>query len=212
MTRLRWGVDAPEDPDAARARLLTAAEDCFSRFGVMKTTVEDVANQAKVSRATVYRYFSGRDELVLGVLLMEARRFLTRLQKRIASQSNIADAIVEGVLFTVDAVRADANLSLLFAPETAGHTESIVGASDTLFATTAEFLGPYFQSAQAAGTLRPEIDIDEAAEWIVRSILSLLTVSDPRKRTKAQQRKYLATFLVPAIAASTPGSTGPQRA
>src|SRR5690349_16253304 len=120
MARLRWGVDAPDDPVAARARLLTAAEVCFSRYGVMKTTVEDVATEAKVSRATVYRYFEGRDELVLGVLLMEAKRFLTKLQKRIAAQSNISDAIVEGVLFTVEAVRADTNLALLFAPETAG--------------------------------------------------------------------------------------------
>jgi AcrR family transcriptional regulator len=201
MARLRWGVDAPDDPVAARARLLTAAEVCFSRYGVMKTTVEDVATEAKVSRATVYRYFEGRDELVLGVLLMEAKRFLTKLQKRIAAQSNISDAIVEGVLFTVEAVRADTNLALLFAPETAGVTESIVGASDTLFATTSEFLRPYFEAAQAAGTLRAEVDIDEAAEWIVRCIISLLTVSDPRNRTKAQQKKLLRTFLVPALVA-----------
>ncbi|HVT77849.1 MAG TPA: TetR/AcrR family transcriptional regulator [Acidimicrobiales bacterium] len=199
MARLRWGVDAPDDPEAARGRLLTAAEACFGRFGVMKTTVEDVANEAKVSRATVYRYFEGRDELVLGVLLMEARRFLTKLQKRIAAQPNISDAIVEGVLFTVDAVRADTNLALLFAPETAGVTEAIVGASDTLFATTSEFLRPYFEAAQAAGTLRPDIDIDEAAEWIVRCIISLLTVSDPRRRTKAQQKKLLRALLVPAL-------------
>src|SRR5688572_6715027 len=150
MVRLRWGTDAPDDPDAARARLLMSAEACFSRFGVTKTTVEDVAKEANVSRATVYRYFEGRDALVLGVLLMEARRFLARLQKRIAAQSNISDAIVEGVLFTVDAVRADANLALLFTPETAGVTESIVGASDTLFATTAGFLRPYFEAAKAA--------------------------------------------------------------
>jgi AcrR family transcriptional regulator len=201
MARLRWGVDAPDDPVAARARLLTAAEVCFSRYGVMKTTVEDVATEAKVTRATVYRYFEGRDDLVLGVLLMEAKRFLTKLQKRIAAQSNISDAIVEGVLFTVEAVRADTNLALLFAPETAGVTESIVGASDTLFATTSEFLRPYFEAAQAAGTLRAEVDIDEAAEWIVRCIISLITVSDPRNRTKAQQKKLLRTFLVPALVA-----------
>jgi AcrR family transcriptional regulator len=199
MVKLRWGADAPDDPDAARARLLTSAEACFSRFGVTKTTVEDVAKEANVSRATVYRYFEGRDELVLGVLLMEARRFLARLQKRIAAQPNISDAIVEGVLFTVDAVRADANLALLFTPETAGVTESIVGASDTLFSTTAEFLRPYFEAAKASGTLRAEVDVDEAAEWIVRCIISLLTVSDPRRRTKAQQKKLLRTFLVPAL-------------
>jgi len=51
---------APNDPDTARDRLLDAAEACFERSGISKTTVEDIAKQASVSRATVYRYFAGR--------------------------------------------------------------------------------------------------------------------------------------------------------
>ena len=46
---------APNDPDTARDRLLDAAEACFERSGISNTTVEDIAKQASVSRATVYR-------------------------------------------------------------------------------------------------------------------------------------------------------------
>lgn len=204
MATLRWGADAPEDTESARTRLLDAAERCFARFGVMKTTVEDVANEARVSRATVYRYFDGRDALVLGVLLRDASRFLGRLQKRISSRESFADSVVEGVMFTVEAVRSDPHLALLFAPEAAGVTENVVGASEALFRVAGEFLRPYFEAAQAKGQLRSGVDIDDAAEWILRSIVSLLTVAGPRKRTKAEQRRFLMAFLVPALAESPP--------
>src|SRR6478752_5691283 len=101
---LRWRADAPDDPASARQRVLDAAEACFARDGISKTTVEDIARAAGISRATVYRSFSdGRDEIVLGVVVREADRYLTRLDGRIAGRADLADAIVEFVSTTVHA-------------------------------------------------------------------------------------------------------------
>jgi AcrR family transcriptional regulator len=204
MTKLRWGADAPNDTSSARSRLIDAAEACFQRYGVVKTTVEDVAATAKVSRATVYRYFADRDELILGVLLREAGRFLDRLRTEINREPDIDRAIVNGVLFTVDAVRANEHLALLFAPEAIGITTSIAGASEALFRLTTDFLRPIYEAAREAGQLRPEIDLDEAAEWTLRAVLSMLTVQGPSKRRPAEQRRFLSTFLVPALVAQPP--------
>lgn len=201
MTKLRWGADAPNDTSAARERLIDAAEACFHRYGVMKTTVEDVAATAKVSRATVYRYFDGRDAIILGVLMREAGRFLGRLQDKLAAQPDLETAVVTGVIFTIKAVRSDENLALLFAPEAAGVTGSVAGASQALFEVTAEFLRPLFHAAQESGQLRAGVDLDDAAEWTLRTILSFLTVAGPRQRSSADQYRYLQTFLVPALVA-----------
>jgi AcrR family transcriptional regulator len=168
----------------------------------MKTTVEDVAAFANVSRATVYRYFAGRDELILGVLLRDGGRFLEMLGQRLDDAEHLEDAIIDGVLYTLAAVRQDENLALLFAPETAGLTTSIAGASDALFGMTARFLRPYFEKGLADGTLRIGLDLDEAAEWTLRAILTLITVEGPRKRTEAQLRRFVQTYLVPALIAT----------
>jgi AcrR family transcriptional regulator len=210
MARLRWGAEAPNDSNAARTRLVDAAEECFRKYGVMKTTIEDVAADAKVSRATVYRYFANRDELILGVLLREGERFLGRLAKKIATAPNIESSIVDGVLYTVKAVRNDANLALLFAPDTAGITTSIAGASEALFSLTADFLRPYFEAAQASGAMRTDIDINDAAEWTLRAILSLVTVSGPRRRTERELRAFLRTFLVRSLVAAEPATKDPR--
>ncbi len=42
-----------------REHILEGAYERIARQGMAKTTVEDVARRARVSRATLYRYFSG---------------------------------------------------------------------------------------------------------------------------------------------------------
>ncbi len=206
MSNLRWGADAPSDSSAARERLIDAAESCFQRYGVVKTTVEDVAASARVSRATVYRYFEGRDAIILAVLMREASRFLTRLRLQLAAEPSLEDAVITGVIYTVRTVRTDENLALLFAPESAGITGSVAGASEALFAITAEFLRPFFERAQQEGRLRQGIDLDDAAEWTLRAILSLLTVAGPKQRTDDELEELLANFLVPVIVSDSPAS------
>lgn len=214
MAKLRWGSAAPNDPEAARERLIDAAEACFRRYGLMKTTVEDVATAAEVSRATVYRYFADRDELILAVLLREAERFLERLRRRVAKQPDLGQALVAGVLYTMKSVNSDENLALLFAPEAVGTTSAIAGASAALFSITGDFLRPIFESARARGELRPDIEIDDASEWLMRVILSLLTIQGPKARSQAETARFLEDLLLPSLVVTQPevqgdGARGP---
>jgi len=198
--RESWRNDTPASLDAARDRLIDAAEACFSRFGVSKTTLEDIASEAGVSRATVYRYFDGgRDEIILGVVLREAKEFLDGLQRRVQREPDLADAIVEGITYTIAAVRKNEHLALLFAPEVAGETTSIAGASTALFELTTDFLRPIFEQAHRQGRLREGVIAEEAAEFVLRVILSLLAVDGPRRRSDAKQRQFLRTFCAGAI-------------
>lgn len=200
MLRESWRSDAPSSVDDARDRLIDAAESCFTRFGVAKTTLEDIASEAGVSRATVYRYFEGgRDEIILGVVLREGKEFLESLGRRVQREETLGDAIVEGVLYTVAAVRKNQHLALLFAPEVAGHTTSIAGASTALYELTQDFLRPIFEQARAAGQLRDGVIAEDAAEFVLRMILSLLSVAGPRKRSETKQREFLRAYCVGAI-------------
>jgi len=200
MLRESWRSDAPSSVEDARNRLVDAAEACFTRFGVAKTTLEDIATEAGVSRATVYRYFEGgRDEIILGVVLREGKAFLEALGRRVQREETLGSAIVEGVLYTVSAVRKNEHLALLFAPEVAGHTTSIAGASTALYELTQDFLRPIFEQARAAGQLRDGIIAEDAAEFVLRMILSLLSVAGPRARSQAKEREFLRTYCAGAI-------------
>lgn len=200
MTRESWRSDAPASIGGARDRLVDAAERCFAKFGVAKTTLEDVAGEAGVSRATVYRYFEGgRDEIILGVVLREARSFLEGLQRRLQRESTLADSIVEGVLYTVASVRKNDHLALLFAPEVKGETTAIAGASTALFEITTDFLRPIFEQARVDNQMRPGVEAEDAAEFVLRMILSMLSVSGPRVRSAAKEREFVLRFVAGAI-------------
>src|ERR1700739_511885 len=64
------------DRDAARRRvILDAARDCILKFGYAKSSLEDIAKQAAVSRPLIYRKFKSKEEIFGAVLedLFEAQ-------------------------------------------------------------------------------------------------------------------------------------------
>jgi AcrR family transcriptional regulator len=203
MTRLRWGDEAPADSSAARERLVDAAERCIDRFGLAKTTLEDVAAEASVSRATIYRYFGNRDELMLEVLLRALERSfdsdLDDFVAHAATVDELGDAVVDAAAYLLATIRANPMLQVLLRQDGASVAATVAGASKAFFDAIADDLRPYLEPAQQAGLLRPELDLAEASEWILRAILSLLTVEGPIARTPDDERRFLATFLVPAL-------------
>lgn len=195
---IRWGATSPGDAGTARDLLLDAAEACFERSGIDDTTMDDIAKQARVSRATVYRYFAGRNAVVSGVILRATERYLEKVQPRIAGQPGLGAAVLEFVEVTVRAARRDETIGLLFTSDDdlagLGFAE---GTSNALFELVTDFLRPVF--ATHWEQVRPGVSVDEAAEWILRTILSLLTVRGPRHRSRDGLHTFLERFMLPAI-------------
>ena len=78
-TRSRQRRD--DEKEQRREALIDAAELVFATAGFETAKVEDVAKQARVSRALVYLYFGRKDELLLAICL----RALRRLRERFAA-------------------------------------------------------------------------------------------------------------------------------
>jgi AcrR family transcriptional regulator len=205
MPKLRWGDDAPADAEAAKQRLIEAADACIERFGLAKTTVEDIAAEAKVSRATIYRYFPNRDDLILSVLLSSLSRSMERdlgdFFVVADTPARFGDALVASSAYLLEAIRHDPRLEPLLDRESGGLSATISGASELLFHTVLDEWRDALSSAQRRGLIRPDLAIDELSEWILRSILSLLIVEGPEHHSTDDERRLIATFLVPAVIA-----------
>jgi len=57
-----------ERAERTRHRILDAAGQCFAAAGYAKTTVEQIALQAAVSKALVYHHFRGKEQILEAVL------------------------------------------------------------------------------------------------------------------------------------------------
>jgi AcrR family transcriptional regulator len=59
-----------------RHQILNAAQLCFVRSGFHQTTMQDVAAEAGMSPANIYRYFTSKDALIAGMTERDRARIL----------------------------------------------------------------------------------------------------------------------------------------
>ena len=76
-----------EHLDARRLQILDAARTCFVREGFHATSMQDVLREADLSAGAVYRYFKGKDEIILAI----ARDALSRLAEVVERSAEEAD-------------------------------------------------------------------------------------------------------------------------
>jgi AcrR family transcriptional regulator len=78
----------------ARARLLAAADELFSRNGIAATPVDEAVRHAGVATMTLYHHFDGKDALVAAYLRDRHERWMQRWETHIAAASNPADRLL----------------------------------------------------------------------------------------------------------------------
>ncbi len=66
---------ATSDNEAREQRILDAAASLFVHYGYDKTTVDDIAREAGVSKGAIYLHFKSKDDLFEGLLLREIQKY-----------------------------------------------------------------------------------------------------------------------------------------
>ena len=188
-----------QEGTSGREEVLDAAESCLQRFGLGKTTIEDVAKAAGLSRATVYRQFGSRDELLLAIAAREAERVASQAELYLQRFEDVGSWIVEGILFCLDEIPKSALLAQFLAPQELGAASRMVLTSDRMLAIGSEILRPMFEPARRAGLLHEDLELDSLIEWVLRILMSFLAVPGPTDRTEEDRRRLLRTMLLPAV-------------
>src|SRR5437879_12636163 len=67
-------VSAPGESDA-RERILETAYELFSHRGIRDVGVDEIIQRAGVAKATLYRHFPSKDDLVIAFLELRERRW-----------------------------------------------------------------------------------------------------------------------------------------
>jgi AcrR family transcriptional regulator len=98
-----------EDPelDSYADRILDAAIEQFAMHGIRRTSIDDVADAAKVGRVTVYRRFATKDELVRAAGIRHLRRIHARLSAATEGLADPVERVIEWFVLAVHALRDD---------------------------------------------------------------------------------------------------------
>ena len=68
-----------EERTRIRARLIEAGRECFSRYGLEKTTVEDLTSRAGIAKSSFYLFFGSKEALYIQLVLDEAPAMMDRI-------------------------------------------------------------------------------------------------------------------------------------
>jgi AcrR family transcriptional regulator len=185
--------------EATREQLLLAAEACFNRYGILKTTMVDIARACGVSRPTVYRYFDDRDSLILAVIVRRSHKLVRHARAFIDTQPTFADKVIEGLIYLVDHGRQDEIVRLLVTPEHMQLATAILGASEAAVGATAALWDPIFAEAQANGDMPADINRVDACAWLTYVQLILIGRIDVVPDDPDTHRAMLRNFVLPAL-------------
>lgn len=148
-----------------RDRILRAGLDLFLQQGIRKTSIDDVADRAGVTRVTVYRHFSDRQQLI-GEAFLQVNAAFGRIREALEEESDLDSFLIRmaAELSTVPLgfMSGMAELETLH-PEI--HADLRKGRRQLLRAIFDELYG----RAKREGRLRPGLDKDvvEALFWEV---------------------------------------------
>ena len=201
-----WGDQPPVDDDEARRRLLDAAEACYERRGVSRTTVDDIAKEASVHRTTVYRYFGTRDDVLAFVLLRETADVIDSAERAMLADGAFGDRLLDALDGAIGAVEQSRWLSVLFSPDSLTMTVS-AAASGAFRDRIRDVLRPHVEAGKASGDVREQLDPDAVADWLVRVAQMLLMdhLTTRPDETRPQRRALLRDFVIPGILNSARG-------
>lgn len=86
--------------DQQREAILKAAEHLFLRQGLENTTMGEIANEAKIHRATLYRYFPNIDPISFEIAVRMLQRIKTSTD--ISEEPVYLQAVKEDILAMID--------------------------------------------------------------------------------------------------------------
>ena len=190
----------PPLASSTRERLLDAAEVCIRRTGIRRTTVGQIAEEAGVSRAWLYRIFPDKNGLIGAALMRGDEEFWAQAHAVVGAADDLADQVAAAVIFS--RAKQPGALLLLLQQAEPEATAAVVGSGlRHMVPGLAGFWHPYLEAAQARGEVRAGIDVAQASEWVLRIVISLVTVAgdamdidDPN-----QVRAFLRAFLVAGL-------------
>jgi AcrR family transcriptional regulator len=172
--------------------LSCAARDAF-RF-----SVEDVAQEAGLSRATVYRHFpGGKEELIADGVAWEVGRFFTRVHAAVQHEPDLESQLEQALVQGHRLLEEHEVLHRILRED----PEQFLANLEAPMHQVRSGLEVYVASLLARESLASGVDIEEAAEYVARLYLTYLThggpfdLDDPAEARRLVRTQFLAGIL-----------------
>lgn len=180
--------------NASRERMLAAADDAVIQGGLSALSVDGAARAVGVSRATAYRMFSGREDLLISLGLRRAARYVQETQTLMSGEVGLASQLEAGFTYLTRALPGDPIIEAMFALRSAPMADPRVRD------LAVDFLAPFVHAGRHTGEVRQELDTVDVIAWLIDQLFVL--VNSTNRRTEMVINR-VRNFIVPSISGHT---------
>lgn len=90
--------------------IIGVAQELFGRFGFFKTTVDEIANAARMGKATLYHYFKGKEDIYKEVIEKESKILSKKINEAISQAGTPQEKLRAFVLIKIKYLNELANI------------------------------------------------------------------------------------------------------
>jgi len=158
---------------AKRARILDAAESLFARQDYVKTTVDEIATAASVSKGLIYLHFTGKEALLEAVVDRELADWSRATAHSVTEAGGTIVHIIANTLrASIEHARANPLLCAILAQEPRlplPRDPQRIGSRTRVLDLYLSVLEPLLRHGVESGELRHDLDVPRTAYsiWLV---------------------------------------------
>jgi AcrR family transcriptional regulator len=193
---------------ATDVAILEAVLEQLTLTGIRRTSADDVARRAGVNRATLYRRFGSREQLLAAAYLHEAGRVLEELTARVpdvpqdpAADFDPADNVVTMFTEAVALMRGHALLRRMLEVDHDQIARSMTTGATDVLGFAADVLAHRVRELHRWRGTEPPADPQDLGHTVARLIHSLVLTPDggPDLGSPESARRYAASVVVPLV-------------
>ncbi|MGI9489036.1 MAG: TetR/AcrR family transcriptional regulator [Geminicoccaceae bacterium] len=149
-------------------KIIEAAVQLFSRYGVKRTSMNDIAAEAGIARQTLYNAFSNKDEVLQATIRLFSDRACAQIDAGLEATDDLGERV--DVIFKhmaiepFDLLNASPNAEDIVAGFNSSSQQEIAAAAERNRVIIAQVMEPYKGAIERSG-----LTLDQFADFVQRS-------------------------------------------
>ncbi|PLW74921.1 TetR/AcrR family transcriptional regulator [Cohaesibacter celericrescens] len=181
-----------------KTKIIVAALEAFKRYSIQRTTMADIASEAKLSRQTLYATLGSKEEVVAEVIGYASMDSLQATKTRLVECKSLSEQLdvffEETIVIPYEYIQKNAScIDIWGNNEIVGH-RAVVEARQAYYLFISQLLLPYTTKLGEAGQSPAEF-----AKFILFVCEQLKTAPNPREIFDAHLRSLKVTIMIMAL-------------
>ena len=180
--------------------IIAVAEKFFSRFGLNKTTMNEIAKAARIGKATLYHYFASKEHIFTEVIQKESQRLENRLNTVIKEANNPKEQIRVYIITRINYLNNLSNIYSALTDKYLEHYSSIKKFRQDFYNGENKILAKILQAGVDQNVFH-EIEIDEIAKLLSLTLrgLEFLIIAEEKDEFSDKRLNLMTEVLLNGI-------------